>query len=271
MNRYLLASVFGCAVITAACSERTSPSNTCSDEATVSLVKQVFADGLAEQLATSNFDPVRRQANDLLSSTQVRVDAIRTASRDDKVRKFVCNAELLVSLPASAKTLYDQNALMQRVLQEQGIAVDPAGLRSPIEYTAQPTDDGKQLHVKVTGHAHLLQTTFQLVGTTLVQQAEKAGAGGRQVNADAPAGAASSATRKPIRTTGHVATGQGSYEFFSAHDNAGYGFDPDSAIGKRLLAECGPDASCDIEGELDQHSGQLVSLREIKKNTPQRQ
>jgi hypothetical protein len=271
MNRYLLAPVFGCAVIVAACSERTTPSSTCSDEATVSLVKQVFADGLAEQLAANNFDPVRGQANELLSSTQVRVDAIRTASRDDAVRKFVCNGELLVSLPAPVKTLYDQNALMHRVFQEQGITVDPAGLRSSIQYTAQPTDDGKQLHVQVKGHAPLSQTAFQLVGTVLVQQAEKAGSSGAQVHAENPASPTPSNIRKAIRTTGHVATGQGSYEFFSAQDNAGYGFDPDSPIGKRLLAECGPNALCDIEGELDQQSGQLVSLRELRKSTPRSQ
>jgi hypothetical protein len=125
----------------------------CGDEEVTNLVLQVFREAVEKEAASmseerlARFRFTQRDAKPML-------ETITAQSIDDKVTKSTCQATLRVSVPAEAiaalspETLQQVNAKFETV----GSRIESASIVSNVQYSAQRTENAKELEVFVQGH-----------------------------------------------------------------------------------------------------------------------
>ncbi|TAG47919.1 MAG: hypothetical protein EAZ30_08010 [Betaproteobacteria bacterium] len=125
----------------------------CGDEEVTNLVLQVFREAVEKEAASmseerlARFRYTQRDAKPML-------ETITAQSIDEKVAKATCQATLRVSVPAEAiaalspETLQLVNAKFETV----GSRIERASIVSNIQYSAQRTENAKELEVFVQGH-----------------------------------------------------------------------------------------------------------------------
>jgi hypothetical protein len=125
----------------------------CGDEEVTNLVLQVFREAVEKEASSmseerlARFRFTQRDAKPML-------ETITAQSIDEKVAKATCQAALRVSVPAEAvaalspETLQLVNAKFETV----GSRIERASIVSNIQYSAQRTENAKELEVFVQGH-----------------------------------------------------------------------------------------------------------------------
>lgn len=158
--QYLSAIVL-CAAAIVACGN-TQPS--CIDASATTLVKQIVEESLQKEISgTSNdtvfFDRIRK-------GIQIAVKNIRTSKKDDTIGKVTCDASLEVTVENAGEIARDPAFRSLQNTEHRFASVETGGpvWKADIQYTAQKTEDTKNLVVELSGHmpmVHLLSALSQ--------------------------------------------------------------------------------------------------------------
>lgn len=133
----------------------------CGDEITKSAMRSLVQDALEESVKKAVAEGVGREAlpwdaakfRALASSLAIDLTNVRTAKKDPNSTKRFCEAELRVVIPSDLSETADKvrKSLGYQNVASHAVALDikyEAGTVSDdIEYSAQPTDDGKKVYV----------------------------------------------------------------------------------------------------------------------------
>jgi hypothetical protein len=150
MNWLAVAIASSASVILVGCGNKPPK---CGDEEVTNLVLQVFREAVEKEAGSMSeerlvrFRYTQRDAKPTL-------ETITAQSIDDKVAKTTCQATLRVSVPAEAvsalspKTLQLVNAKFETV----GSRIERTSIVSNLQYSAQRTENAKELEVFVQGH-----------------------------------------------------------------------------------------------------------------------
>lgn len=138
---------------------------TCIDESTVTLVKQAFEEALEKELSTGGGDPALLER--VKKRIQIAITTIRTSNKDDKIGKVSCDASLQITLANADQIVADPvfKALKNRKSIPESIKTDGPAWSTEIQYTAQHTDDTKNLLIELTGHAPMTSLLSTLANT----------------------------------------------------------------------------------------------------------
>lgn len=142
------------ATITVGC---TKSAPTCIDDSVIALVKQAVDKKLAKEVAgdNKNTDLLER----LKQRIQIAVTTIRTSNKDDKIGKVSCDASLEISIKNPEQLVgspaFKSLQKNQRIPAE--VTTSGPAWKSEIHYTAQHTEDSKDLLVELTGHTPMVQ------------------------------------------------------------------------------------------------------------------
>jgi hypothetical protein len=125
----------------------------CGDEEVTNLVLQVFSQAVEREAASmseerlARFRYTQRDAKPML-------ETITAQSIDDKVAKSTCQATFRVSVPAEAIAALSPEALqlVNAKFETVGSSIERASIVSNIQYSAQRTENAKELEVFVQGH-----------------------------------------------------------------------------------------------------------------------
>lgn len=133
----------------------------CGDEITKSAMRSLFQDVLEESVKKAVTEGGGREAlpwdaakfRALVSSLDIDLTNVRTAKKDPNSTKRFCEAELRVVIPSDLSETADKvrKSLGYQNIVSHASALDisyEAGTVSDnIDYSAQPTDDGKKVYV----------------------------------------------------------------------------------------------------------------------------
>jgi len=149
------------ALVFAGCS-KTQPA--CIDEPTIQLVKEAVVESLEKDLSGVGSDT--GLLDRLEKRMQIAVTTIRTSNKDDKIGKVTCEASLEITLANADQIVNDPIFKSLRDIKRLPDDVDTSGpaWKTDIHYTAQHTEDTKQLVIELSGHVpivHLLSTLAQ--------------------------------------------------------------------------------------------------------------
>ena len=149
------------ALVFAGCS-KTQPA--CIDEPTIQLVKEAVVESLEKDLSGAGSDT--GLLDRLEKRMQIAVTTIRTSNKDDKIGKVTCEASLEITLANADQIVNDPIFKSLRDIKRLPDDVDTSGpaWKTDIHYTAQHTEDTKQLVIELSGHTpmvHLLSTLAQ--------------------------------------------------------------------------------------------------------------
>ncbi|MDB5987970.1 MAG: hypothetical protein JWR16_3023 [Nevskia sp.] len=210
----------------------------CSDDGTKDLVRQLFADAMLQQPV------VGRKGEDVKSKVQalkVVLNAIRTDSIDDRLHKVSCKAEMTVSLPRPATNAQWVSA-MDATMNENGYRWDASGVTGPISYTSQPTDDGKQQYVEMTGQEELAVLASSLMtGQSLYGKNNDAATSALTTTSP------SQESSKVVEIAGVLSCGNVTCSF--GRDNQVYEVGLGDAVDLQIAAACG-EGLCKLKAEV---------------------
>jgi hypothetical protein len=124
----------------------------CSDEDTIKLVKETFHQALIDSATAAGID--NSVTNNIFNKLGVNVSAITTASHDEKIGKYQCNASFETKLSGKSAQiintpLFKMNIKSDLSLSQVKVADD--SITNDIQYSSQLTDDKKQHITYVTG------------------------------------------------------------------------------------------------------------------------
>jgi len=130
---------------------------TCIDESTVDLVKQGFAETLEKEISGS--DSNTELLDRLKKRMQVAITTIRTSGKDEKIGKVTCEASLEITLANVDQIVGDPAFKSLQDSKRLPDIVDTSGpaWKTSIQYTAQHTEDTKDLLVELGGHAPMVE------------------------------------------------------------------------------------------------------------------
>lgn len=156
-----LSAIVLCATVVVACG-KTQPS--CIDASTTTLVKQIVEESLQKDILGANhstmlFDRLKKRI-------QVAVTTIRTSNKDEKIGKVTCDASLEITVANADEIAGDPVFKSLRNTEHRFASIETRGpvWKTDIQYTAQNTEDTKNLLVELSGHrpmVHLLSTLSQ--------------------------------------------------------------------------------------------------------------
>ena len=142
------------AAIGAGCS-KTQP--TCIDPSTIDLVKQGVEETLGKALSGSGSDT--ELLDRLKKRMQIAVTTVRTSNKDEKIGKVTCEASLEITLANAGQIVGDPVFTSLQDSKRLPELVDTSGpaWKTSIQYTAQRTEDTKELLVELSGHAPMVE------------------------------------------------------------------------------------------------------------------
>lgn len=130
---------------------------TCTDVSTISLVRQGVDEALKKVV------PGMSNNTALIYRVKQRIDIsinnIRTSTKDEKIGKVTCEATLAITLTDIDQIRNDptfKSIQERKAIDGDTIKMDGAVWSSEIQYTAQHTEDTKNLMVELGGHAPLV-------------------------------------------------------------------------------------------------------------------
>lgn len=138
---------------------------TCIEESTVTLVRQAFEESLQKDLSTTS-DPALLDR--VKKRIQIAITTIRTSNKDDKIGKVSCDASLQITLTNADQIVADPVFKSLQTTKRIPDSINTSGpaWTSEIQYTAQHTDDTKNLLIELTGHTPMtsLLSTLAIAG-----------------------------------------------------------------------------------------------------------
>lgn len=152
-----LRSVIALVVVAAICAGCSKTQPNCIDPSTIELVKQGVEETLEKALSGSggNTELLDR----LKKRMQIAVTTIRTSSKDEKIGKVTCEASLEITLANADQIVGDPIFKSLQDNKRLPELVDTSGpaWKTTIQYTAQHTEDTKDLLVELSGHAPMME------------------------------------------------------------------------------------------------------------------
>ena len=128
----------------------------CSDPATVDLVKKIYQQSFDKELSTAS-EERKKRIQYTAKDTTISLDSITTESTDDSVGKRTCEAHLVVTVPSEAiPQLADMNTILRATYEPQGVSMSGNAITGRVTYTVQRTEDKGELLVSLTGHLPVL-------------------------------------------------------------------------------------------------------------------
>jgi hypothetical protein len=136
----------------------------CSDSKTVALVLKGFGQHLDELLRADKVP--QTLVDQFRPSLQVALNTITMTATDDKIKKNSCAADLEVKMPPDAVTVLSDERLSRVALgkspSELPFKLSKGTASIELKYTAQLTDDGKNVVVEMKGHSPLANVLSRL-------------------------------------------------------------------------------------------------------------
>lgn len=179
MKKALL--LLGTCVLLGGCLDKQETS--CSGESTQALIKDILTDGInkaigkngqnAERDMQNAFDGAKIRA--LVSQLNFSVVDVRTTKNDPDSSKKFCAGTLNITLPADY--IRDANkarelmslASLEKFAQDSGTKLEANRVEESIEYSVQPTDDGKKLFASLDNGSKSSAFTADILTAVLVK------------------------------------------------------------------------------------------------------
>ena len=130
----------------------------CSDEASLSLAKEVVMDEIAASDKQPSQDPGWSKV--FKTSSKIEFLVVRTTSQDEKIGKVNCAATMVTTFPEGAKTFLSNPMLPDAFRKDYpslNMKIDGLKVSSDIQYSSQMTDDKKSLLVEVQGFSGVVE------------------------------------------------------------------------------------------------------------------
>lgn len=130
---------------------------TCIDDATISLVKQAVDESLEKQLSDGAKDDALFAR--VKKRIQVAITTIRTSKKDDKIGKVSCDASLEITIANPEQITGDPSfkALQNAKQIPDALHTSGPAWKTDIQYTAQNTEDTRDLLVELSGHDNMVR------------------------------------------------------------------------------------------------------------------
>lgn len=143
-----------CATVLAGCG-KTQPA--CLDESTITLVKQLIEGSLEKDLKSASTDTALLDR--VKKRIQIAVTTIRTSNKDEKICKVTCDASLEITVANASQITGDPAFKSLQNSSRIPATLDTSGpaWKTDIQYTAQHTDDSKNLLVELSGQARMVE------------------------------------------------------------------------------------------------------------------
>ncbi|KDB05814.1 protein of unknown function DUF1311 [Burkholderia sp. lig30] len=167
----------------AACSQKQEIA--CNGDDAKSVVTSMLKDGLVKQI-TSDFANANANVNTNIDGALIRAtvekiaislgDVLTTKSDPNSTKKF-CQSTLKLAVPAdivsnadATRSLLSLNGSHQAALQA-GVEFDANAIKSSLDYSVQPTDDGKKIYASTEGNNAAVTFAATLVEQSLLKSA----------------------------------------------------------------------------------------------------
>jgi uncharacterized protein YecT (DUF1311 family) len=160
----------------AACNMK--PNAGCSDDNSKTLVAKIVSDEAEKEVVASNndgsniFEPAKVRAT--LAQIKMSVEDIRTTKSDPNSTKKFCAGTLKITVPVEmlnatekARELAGVNKIAQ-FAQQNGFEANSNTFSKEIEYSVQPTDDGKNIYAELEAAKPLAHFESELVQSALL-------------------------------------------------------------------------------------------------------
>jgi hypothetical protein len=150
VNQWRLALAIGCVLSLVGCG---NPPPKCGDEEVTSLVLQVFQQAVDKEAASMSEERLARFRY-TQKDAKPSLETITVQAQDEKASKTTCQSTLRVSVPAAAVTAAGEQALqfLNAKFETVGARVEASAIVANLQYTAQRTENAKELEVTVQGH-----------------------------------------------------------------------------------------------------------------------
>ncbi|WP_228257074.1 MULTISPECIES: lysozyme inhibitor LprI family protein [Acinetobacter] len=164
-----------------------SNSVTCSDETAKQLVVESFSKSLSDLSA----ERVKTLINDenitidmgklraALKQITFNVNDIRTNNSDPNSKKEYCATEFVIKIPNQmikdadeARAVYDETNIAQSAILAD-LTLENSQIKKELEYTVQPTDDGKKVYVSLENPESIAIFTRDIAVDSLLKAARQ--------------------------------------------------------------------------------------------------
>lgn len=159
----------------------------CNDQMTKELVVNSFnkkleefsADRVKELIAAENITVDMGKVRSALHSLKVQVNNVRTTNTDPNSKKVYCVTEFTVQMPENiiqvaneARELYGQTNIAQSAVLSD-LSFENNVLKKDLDYSAQPTDDGKTVYVELENPDAIAFFLTNVVTDSLIKSARQ--------------------------------------------------------------------------------------------------
>lgn len=136
---------------------------TCIDDPTITLVKQAVEESLQKDVSDASKDTALLDR--LQRRIQIAVTTIRTSNKDEKIGKVTCDASLEITLKNADQIVGDPVFKALQKTNRIPVSIDASGpaWKTDIQYTAQNTEDTKNLLIELRGHTAMVRLLSTLV------------------------------------------------------------------------------------------------------------
>ena len=161
-KKYLSTLIFTTAIVLNGCNDAGKPTATCSGIESQKLVGKIITEGADKSLSDSRyndtgefiFDKAKIRAS--LEQVKFEIESIRTLKEDPNSTKKFCSGVVKMTIPTNVLSDADKAREMihkPKISQyARELNIDDSinvFTKKDVEYSVQPTDDGKELYVEL--------------------------------------------------------------------------------------------------------------------------
>ncbi|SDI70069.1 Protein of unknown function [Paraburkholderia steynii] len=164
----------------AACSQKQEIA--CNDENSTSVVTSILKDALVKQVtsafqqnAVANVDGASIRAT--VEKISIRLEDVLTTKSDPNSTKKFCQSSLKLTLPSdvianadATRNMLSQNNSHQGALQA-GVDFDADTVKASLDYSVQPTDDGKKIYGSTEGNSAAITFASTIIEQSMLKSA----------------------------------------------------------------------------------------------------
>lgn len=155
------------------------PEIKCSDEAStavvLSLVKSILAEQIEEEVKQAKPPPDKSKISAFINDVTLSLSDVRTTKKDPNSTKSFCVADFNAQF--SNNTITDADATRKFLnfpltidyVRQTGLKFEANRLVGSLEYSVQPTDDGKKVYSELTKTQLPLVATSEIVTSALLK------------------------------------------------------------------------------------------------------
>ena len=138
----------------------------CNGPTVIESAVQILHEALLAEMST-DMKLKSLVAEALRTDIKMTVRAIRTTSRDDRLRSVGCQGELHISFPPATSAEFAADSSAAAGMALLGFRLVGNSAVGDIKYSAQTTDDGKSVYVQVHRTKQTLMMMTMVAGTGL--------------------------------------------------------------------------------------------------------